>query len=90
MKALQSFNGHIKFIRVFIPNLAELMKPTQKLLKKDAKFEWNNEGLEAFICIKDAITRSPVLVIPDYYNGILIFSFAYESTVAEVLLQKNN
>ena len=37
-KALQSFNGQINFIR-FIPNLAELMKPMQKLLKKDVKFE---------------------------------------------------
>ena len=27
VKALQSFNGHINFIRRFIPNLAELMKP---------------------------------------------------------------
>ena len=40
-KALQSFNGQINFIRRFIPNLAELMKPMQKLLKKDAKFEWD-------------------------------------------------
>ena len=43
-KALQSFNGQINFIRRFIPNLAELMKPMHKLLKKDAKFEWDKEG----------------------------------------------
>ena len=52
VKALQSFNGHINFIRRFIPNLAEYMKPLQKLLKNDAKFEWTNEGREAFRCIK--------------------------------------
>ena len=27
VKALQSFNGHINFIRIFIPNLVEYMKP---------------------------------------------------------------
>ena len=52
VKALQSFNGHINFIRRFIPNLVEYMKPLQKLLKKDAKFEWTSEGREAFKCIK--------------------------------------
>ena len=33
-KDLQSFNGQINFIRRFIPNLDELIKPMQKLLKK--------------------------------------------------------
>ena len=35
-KALQSFLGQINFIRRFIPNLAEVIKPILKLLKKDA------------------------------------------------------
>jgi hypothetical protein len=43
-KALQSFLGQINFVRWFIPNLAEMMKPLLKLLKKDAKFEWTDEG----------------------------------------------
>ena len=77
VKSLQSFNGHINFIRRFIPNLAELMKPTQKLLKKYAKFEWTDEGLEYFRIIKDAITRSSVFVSPDYSKYFLIFSVAY-------------
>ena len=87
VKALQSFNGHINFIRRFIPNLAEYMKPLQKLLKKDAKFEWTNEGREAFKCIKESISRSLVLVSPDYSKDFLIFSFASEDTIAGVLLQ---
>ena len=82
VKVLQYFNGHINFIRRFIPNLAELMKPSQKLLKKDVKFEWTNEGREAFKCIKDAITRSPVLISPDYSKYFLIFSFASKITIA--------
>ena len=36
--SLQSFFGKIKFIQRFIPNLAELAKPLNALLKKDAKF----------------------------------------------------
>ena len=66
LKFVQSFNGQINFIRRFIPNLAELMKPLQKLLKKDAKFEWMDEGKIAFKYIKDAISMSPVLISPYY------------------------
>jgi hypothetical protein len=43
-KALQSFLGQINFVRRFIPNLAETLKPIQRLLKKDVKFEWTKEG----------------------------------------------
>ena len=88
-KALQSFNGQINFIRRFIPNLAELMKPMQKLLKKDAKFEWDSEGKEAFRSIQDCIGRSQVLTSPNYSKEFHIFSFASENTIVGVLLQKN-
>jgi hypothetical protein len=37
-KALQSFLGQINFVRRFMPNLAETLKPLQKLLKKDVTF----------------------------------------------------
>jgi hypothetical protein len=43
-KSLQYFLGQIKFVRRFIPNLVETMKPILKLLKKYVKFEWTKEG----------------------------------------------
>ena len=89
LKSLQYFNGQINFIRRFIPNLAELMKPLQKLLKNDAKFEWIDEGKIAFKSIKNAIYMSPVLISPDYSKEFKIFSFTSEENIAGVLLQKN-
>jgi hypothetical protein len=88
-KALQSFLGQINFVRRSIPNLAEMMTPLLKLLKKDAKFEWIDEGRNAFKSIKDAIGKSPVLISPNYSKDFQIFSFASEDTIAGVLLQKN-
>jgi len=66
------------------------MKPILKLLKEDIKFEWTNEGRKVFNIIKDLITRSPVLISPDYSKDFQIFSFASEDTIAEVFLQKND
>ena len=65
------------------------MKPLQKLLKKDVEFEWTDEGKYAFKSIKDAISKSPVLISTDYSKEFQIFSFSLEDTIASVLLQKN-
>ena len=65
------------------------MKTLQKLLKKGAKFEWTDEGKDAFKSIKDAISMSPVFINPDYSKEFQIFSFASEDTIVGVLLQKN-
>ena len=65
------------------------MKPLQKLLNKDAKFEWMDERKIAFKSIKDAISMSPILISPDYSKEFHIFSFASEDTIVGVLLQKN-
>ena len=66
------------------------MKPLQKLLKKEAKFVWTDEGKDAFRSIKDAVSRSPVLISLDYSKEFQIFSFASEDTIVGVLLQKNS
>ena len=65
------------------------MKPLQKLLNKDAKFAWVDEGKDDFKSIKDAISRFPVFISPDYSKEFHIFSFAWEDTIVSVLLQNN-
>ena len=65
------------------------MKPLKNLLKKDAKFEWTDEGKVAFKSIKNSISMSPILISPDYSKEFQIFSFASEDTIAGVFLQKN-
>jgi hypothetical protein len=89
-KTLQSFLGQTNFVHRFIPNYAEIMKPLYKLLKKDVKFEWNEESKQAFENIKAAICEAPVLISPDYNKDFQIFSFASKDTIAGVLLQKND
>ena len=70
--------------------MAKVIKPILKLIKKDAKFEWSDEGRKAFKVIKDAIAKSPVLVSPNYAKEFQFFSFASKETIARVLLQRND
>jgi hypothetical protein len=56
------------------------------LLKKDVKFEWNDQSKKAFKEIKTAIIEAPVLISLDYSKEFQIFSFASKDAIAGVFL----
>jgi hypothetical protein len=88
-KALQSFLGKINFIRRFVPNFDERIKPLSALVKKDVAFRWGNEADRSFEDIKNAISQAPVLISPNFSRDYIIFSFASQDTIAGVLMQKD-
>jgi len=87
--SFQSFFGKINFIRRFVPNFAERIKPMSALLKKDVAFRWDDKAIKSFEDIKDVISQAPVLISPDYSRDFIIFSFASLDTIAGVLMQKD-
>eukprot|EP00253_Pinus_taeda_P022683 PITA_22683 len=90
IKEIQAFLGKINFLRRFIPNLAELIKLVNNMLKKDSKVKWTVEAKQAFEEIKMALTKTIVLTSPKFNRDFIIFSFASDHTIAVVLLQKGN
>jgi hypothetical protein len=42
-KAMQLFFGKINFVRKFMPDFTETIKPLQKIICKDADFKWDDE-----------------------------------------------
>jgi hypothetical protein len=60
------------------------------MLKKDVKIKWDSESRQSFEQVKRALTEAPVLISPDFTKDFYLFSFAFEHTIAAVLLQKNN
>jgi hypothetical protein len=88
-KSLQSLLGKINFIRRFVPNFAERIKPLSALLKKDVAFRWGDETNKSFEDIKNAISQAPVLISLDFSRDYIIFSFASQDTIAGVLMQKD-
>jgi hypothetical protein len=57
IKELQSFIGKLKFLRRFIPNLAELLRNITNMLKKYTKIKWDTESKQYFEQVKRALTR---------------------------------
>jgi hypothetical protein len=76
-------------VRRFTPNFVDIVKPITDMLKKGHDMVWREEGKQDFESIKQALSHSPTLASPDYARDFQIFSFAYDQTIACVLLQKN-
>ena len=49
LKELRSFLGRVNQFNEFIPDLAVICSPFRSILKKDAKWIWNNEYGKAFL-----------------------------------------
>lgn len=59
------------------------------MLWKDHEVKWIVSSKYAFDQIKKAIFEAPTLASVDYTKPFSIFSFAYETNLVIVLLQKN-
>ena len=88
-KEIQTFLGKINFLRRFIPNYVEIVKDITNILKKNNEVKWTVSTRFSFGQIKKAIFEALTLASPNYSLPFSIFSFASETTLTVVLLQKN-
>jgi hypothetical protein len=74
-KFIRSFIGRTIFLRHFVPNFAEIIRPITNMLNKYVVIKWSHEEKSTSQRIKQALVESPVLVSPDYAKEFFIFSF---------------
>jgi hypothetical protein len=89
-KSMQSFFGQINFVRKFTPNFAEIIKPLQNMICKDAKFKWDDERKYAFNNIKATIFWALVLQSVDVNRDFFLYTFTSNQSLATVLTQKDD
>lgn len=88
--AVRSFLGTVNFYGKFIPNIAELRKPLNNLLKKNARFVWSEECQEAFMKLKNYLTSETILVRPNYRDTFVLTTDASDYAIGAVLANKES
>ncbi|WVZ97976.1 hypothetical protein U9M48_043471 [Paspalum notatum var. saurae] len=69
---IRSFLGLAKYYRRFIENFSKIAKPMTELLKDKVSFEWNDKCEKSFQCLKDKLTTTPVLTLPDLQKDFVL------------------
>lgn len=84
---MQSFLGKINFVKRFISNFAETVKPLQELVNKYIPFKWDKQQGCSFTKIKGAIVDAPFLQILNFNKDFSLCTFASDTTFIVVLMQ---
>ena len=86
---LQSFIGSVNYVRKFIPNLASLLSPLYRLLKKNVPWQWTKTEDDAFRKLKDALCSTEVLAYYSPDQPLVLQTDASGVGLGAVLLQRN-
>ena len=87
VRDLRSFLKHVGFYRRFIQDFAKVSKPLTTLLCKDKDFIIHEEGMRAFVMLKQALIEAPILQSPNWDLPFEIMCDASDYAVGEVLGQ---
>lgn len=88
VKQLSRFLGMCSFFHKFIPDYSNLAAPLNKLKKKAEKFVWGKDQQLAFQKLKQALTSSPVLKMPNFDLPFILHTDASRNSLSAVISQQ--
>ena len=68
---MYSFMGTINFMRRFVPDFAQIIKPLQKIVKI-VQFKWTDVEKNAFNKIKTSVAHAPSLKSPKFEKDFVL------------------
>jgi len=87
VKNIQEFLGFCNFYHCFVKNYSALACPLFDLTKKDTPFLWGTAQADAFAALQNALTMSPVLLLPDYGRPFMLITDASDYATGAILEQ---
>ena len=87
LKSVQQFLGFVGYYRRFIPNFADLAEPLVSLTGKDVPFVRRPACVTAFIGLRDALIRAPILSFPTEHGDYILDTDASNFGMGGVLSQ---
>ena len=73
-KQVHAFLRLVGYYRKFIKNFAKIAKPLTMLTRMDIKFEWKETHHCAFMKLKDAIIKAPILRYLDTTKPYIVYT----------------
>jgi hypothetical protein len=83
---IHSFLWLVGYYRRFIENFSKIAKPMTNLLKKTNEFEWTPECELSFQTLKQKLTTTPVLALPDIRKDFVVYCDASRQGLGGVLM----
>ena len=88
VRTLRSFLGLASYYRRFVPNFSVVARPLHALTKKEVLFDWTESCQRLFEKLKELLTTSPILVLPDFKRGFMLETDASGQGLGAVLAQR--
>ena len=79
----------LNYYRRFIKNFATIAKPLHQATEKQAHFKWTEHCAQAFNQLKDNLTSTPILAMPDWTKPFILDTDACETGIGVVLSQSS-
>jgi hypothetical protein len=79
--------GHIGYYRKFIKGYGKITVPMEKLLKKDIRFQWNDECQESLDILKEKMVKTSILRFLDWTKEFHVHVDASSIALGAVLAQ---
>ena len=74
------------FYRRFVPNFSTLASPLNELVKKNVAFTWGERQEQAFVLLKEKLTKAPILALLDFSKNFELECCTFVVGVGAVLL----
>jgi hypothetical protein len=84
---VRSFMGLAGYYRRFVEGFSRIANPITELQKKNKKFVWTEKCAEAFRRLKELLTTTPILKVPDMDVDFLVCTDASKEGLGGVLMQ---